>query len=159
LIWKLPNEWKPPSWWYRDKKPPNDGTYFENLTRCIFQAGLSWRTIDNKWINFMKAFHNFDPEKVSAYGQEDIKRLMEDVGIVRNRAKILATIHNAQEFGRIASENNSFMKWLDALDKSNNYSAVIEELVSRFEHVGKMTAHIFLYSVGENIQNDETIHK
>lgn len=78
---------------------------------------------------------------------------------MRNRAKILATIYNAQEFVRIASEYDSFMKWLGTLDKSNNYVAVVNQLVSRFKHVGKMTAHIFLYSVGENIQYNKTIHK
>ncbi len=155
----MPNGWELPSWWYMDKKPPNDQAYFENLTRCIFQAGLSWRTIDNKWPNFVKAFHNFDPAKVSAYGPEDIKRLTENAGIVRNRAKILATIHNAQEFRRIASEHGNFRKWLETMDKSNNYAAVVKQLVSRFKHVGKMTVHTFLHSVGEKIQYDETVYK
>jgi DNA-3-methyladenine glycosylase I len=152
-------EWKMPSWWYRDKKPANDKAYFENLTHVIFQAGLSWRTIDNKWPNFMKAFHNFDISRVAAYGAEDIKRLTEDVGIVRNRAKILATIHNAQEFKRIASEHGSFKKWLESLDKSNNYAGVMKQLASRLKHVGKMTAFTFLFSVGEDIQYDETVYK
>jgi DNA-3-methyladenine glycosylase I len=151
-------EWKMPSWWYREKKPPNDQAYFQNLTHVIFQAGLSWRTIDNKWPNFLKAFHNFDISKVAAYGSEDIKRLTEDAGIVRNRAKILATIHNAQEFKRIASEHGSFKKWLESLDKSKNYAGVIKQLASRFKHVGKMTAHTFLFSVGEDIQYDEKVY-
>lgn len=120
---------------------------------------MSWRTISNKWPNFKKAFHNFDPVKVSAFGLEDIKRLTEDKGIVRNRSKILATIHNAQEFRRIASEHDSFKKWLGRLDKSNNYAKVVNQLASQFKHVGKMTAHIFLYSVGEDIQHDETVYK
>lgn len=148
-------EWKMPSWWFRNKKPPNDQAYFQNLSHVIFQAGLSWRTIDNKWPNFLKAFQNFDVSKVSTYTPEDIKRLTEDAGIVRNRTKILATIHNAQEFKRIASEHGSFKNWLESLDKSNNYDGVIKQLVSRFKHVGKMTAQIFLYSVGEDIQYDE----
>jgi 3-methyladenine DNA glycosylase Tag len=153
------NEWKMPLWWFRDKKPPTDQAYFQNLTHCIFQAGLSWATIENKWSNFLKAFHNFEISQVAAYGAQDIKRLTEDKGIVRNHAKILATIHNAQEFKRIASEHGSFRKWLETLDKSSNYVAVVNQLVSRFKHVGKMTAHTFLYSVGENIQYDETVYK
>lgn len=140
------DKWKMPSWWFRDKKPSNDRAYFRNLTHCIFQAGLKWRTIDNKWPNFLKAFHNFDILQVAAFGSEDINRLTEDKGIVRNRAKILATINNAQEFKRIASEHGSFKNWLESVDKSNNYACVIEQLVSRFKHVGKTTANIFLYS-------------
>jgi DNA-3-methyladenine glycosylase I len=151
-------EWKMPSWWYRDKKPPSDRVYFENLTRCIFQAGLSWRTIDKKWPNFVKAFQNFDLSKVSAYGSEDIERLTADKSIVRNRAKILATIHNAHKFKQIAAEYGSFGKWLETIDKSSNYTEVVKQLVSRFKHVGKMTAHTFLYSVGEDIQYEESIY-
>jgi 3-methyladenine DNA glycosylase Tag len=77
---------------------------------------------------------------------------------VRNRAKILATIHNAQEFKRMASEHGSFKKWLESLDKSNNYAGVINQLVSRFKHVEKMTAFTFLFSVGEDIQYDEKVY-
>jgi hypothetical protein len=80
-------EWKMPSWWNRDKKPPSDRAYFENLTCCIFQAGLRWRTIDNKWPNFVKAFQNLDLSKVSAYGSEDKEQLTKDKSIVRNRVR------------------------------------------------------------------------
>ncbi|UCH57038.1 MAG: DNA-3-methyladenine glycosylase I [Candidatus Bathyarchaeota archaeon] len=94
----MSRDWTPPSWMYRDSKPPDDSVYFENLTRCIFQAGLSWRTITSKWPNFKAAFDGFDVAKVASYEAEDIERLMGDEGIVRNRRKIQATIHNAKEF-------------------------------------------------------------
>ena len=58
---------------YRDKRPPDDSAYLENLTHCVFQAGLNWRAIAQKWPNFQKAFDNFDVAKVAAYGTEDIK--------------------------------------------------------------------------------------
>jgi DNA-3-methyladenine glycosylase I len=127
--------------------------YFENLTRCIFQAGLSWRTIDAKWPGFRKAFDGFSIKKVTSYGPRDLERLMNDENIVRNQRKIQATIHNAQEFQRIAKEHGSFQKWLDGLDKSDNYQRVVKTLMSRFKHVGESTAEIFLYSVGESIHH------
>jgi DNA-3-methyladenine glycosylase I len=142
---------------YRDRRPPNDSAYFENLTRCIFQAGLSWRTITNKWPNFRAAFGEFDLATVASYGADDIGRLLEDVGIIRNRRKILATIHNAREFERIIKEHGSFQGWLDSLDKSANYAGVVSRLISRLKHVGKSTAHIFLYTVGEDIKYDENV--
>jgi len=142
---------------YRDERPQDDSAYFENLTRCIFQAGLSWRTITNKWPGFEEAFEGFDVGKVASYGEEDIERLMGDKGIVRNRRKIMATIHNAMEFERIAEEHGSFQKWLDGLDKSENYADVEKQLSSRMKHVGRSTAHIFLYTVGEDIKYDEAV--
>ena len=41
--------WKMPEWWYREKRPPNDDAYFENMCRVIFQSGLNWRVIEDKW--------------------------------------------------------------------------------------------------------------
>jgi len=144
---------------YRGRRPPSDAAYFENLTRCIFQAGLSWRTVANKWPNFMTAFKGFDIETVASYGAEDISRLMEDKGIIRNRRKILATIHNACEFERIAEEHGSFQRWLDGLDKTDNYAVAVRRIASLFGHVGETTARIFLYTVGENIRFPEMGHR
>ncbi|MEE9585588.1 MAG: DNA-3-methyladenine glycosylase I [Nitrososphaerales archaeon] len=151
-------DWTPPSWWYTDQRPSDDASYFENLTHCIFQAGLNWQVIANKWPNFKKAFHNFDIAKIAAFGEEDIKRLREDSGIIRNASKIAATINNAKEFESIASEDNGFQNWLDNLDKSDNYAIVVAELKARFKHVGDLTARIFLHSVGEPLEVDESLH-
>jgi len=140
---------------YRERKPPDDSAYFESLTRCIFQAGLSWRTVADKWPNFKKAFDGFDVDKVASYTEKDVERFMGDKGIVRNRRKIMATIDNAKEFRRIAEGHGSFREWLDDLDKSDNYAHVVKQLSSKMKHVGRSTAHIFLYTVGEDIEYDE----
>ncbi|MCS6549483.1 DNA-3-methyladenine glycosylase I [Curtobacterium flaccumfaciens pv. flaccumfaciens] len=68
---------------------------FERLSLEAFQSGLSWRTILAKRPAFRAAFADFDADTVAAFGEDDVARLMADVGIVRNRAKILATITNA----------------------------------------------------------------
>lgn len=69
---------------------------FERLSLEAFQSGLSWATILRKRPAFRAAFADFDPEAVAAFGEADIDRLLADAGIVRNRAKVLATIANAQ---------------------------------------------------------------
>jgi len=143
--------WQPPAWIYRKRRPKNDNAYFENMTHVIFQAGLSWKMIEQKWPNFKKAFENFSIDKVARFGEDDIKRLMADSGIVRNQKKILATIHNARQFQRIRKEFGSFQSYLDGLDKSKNYSLVIKELGKIFKHLGPSSARIFLYSVGEDV--------
>jgi DNA-3-methyladenine glycosylase I len=76
------------------------------------QAGLSWLTILKKRENYRKAFHGFDPEKIAAYSQRDIQRLLNDPGIVRNRLKIESAIKNARGVLDIIQEFGSFNSFL-----------------------------------------------
>ena len=69
---------------------------FERMSLEAFQSGLSWRTILNKREAFRAAFAGFDPDAVAGFGDADVERLMADAGIVRNRAKIEATLANAR---------------------------------------------------------------
>jgi DNA-3-methyladenine glycosylase I len=69
---------------------------FEALTLGVFQAGLSWRVVFGKREGFREAFHDFDVAKVAAMGEGDVARLIHDASIVRNRAKIQATLANAR---------------------------------------------------------------
>lgn len=144
--------WTLPHWAYMNKRPTTDDAYFENLTRVIFTAGLNWNTIDVKWVGFRKAFSNFIIGKVAKLTEKDLEKLMADPEIVRNRAKIIATVFNAKQMLSLRGEFGSFQKYLDSLDKSDNYSQVISDLERRFKHVGKSTAEIFLWSVGEKIE-------
>ena len=74
----------------------NDERLFEKISLEAFQSGLAWITILRKRENFRAAFAGFDPEKVAEFGEADVERLLADTGIVRNRQKIEATIHNAR---------------------------------------------------------------
>jgi len=141
-----------PNWWYREKRPPSDEAYFENMCRVIFQAGLNWRVIDNKWPTTRQAFANFEIRKVASFSSADVERLMKDTGIVRNKSKIEAAIYNAQGFQAIAQLFGSFQRYLDGLDKSNNYAGVIKELTHKFKRLGPASASLFLYTVGEKIE-------
>ena len=90
----------------------DDHKLFEFLVLEGFQAGLSWRTILNKRPAFRDAFDGFDVQKVVAYGDDEVARLLEDKGIVRNRQKILATINNAQRFIEAQKEFGSFDRYI-----------------------------------------------
>lgn len=81
-----------------------EAAWFERLSLEAFQSGLSWMTILRKRDNFRAAFAGFDPDRVAAFTESDVERLMSDVGIVRNRAKILATIANAAAVVRLRGE-------------------------------------------------------
>ncbi|MBB4911919.1 DNA-3-methyladenine glycosylase I [Actinophytocola algeriensis] len=74
---------------------------YERLSLEAFQSGLSWLTILRKREGFRRAFAGFEPKKVAEYGPADVERLMNDVSIVRNRAKIDATIRNARAIAEL----------------------------------------------------------
>jgi DNA-3-methyladenine glycosylase I len=81
---------------------------FEFLVLEGMQAGLSWSTILKKRENFRRAFDGFDPTRIALYTGKDVKRLLADPGIIRNRLKILAAINNAQRFLAVQKEFGSF---------------------------------------------------
>ena len=90
----------------------DDVGLFERLALESFQAGLSWATILRKREAFQAAFRGFDPLVVAAFDDDDRARLMTDAGIVRNRAKIDATVGNASAFLAAATEHGSFDRYL-----------------------------------------------
>lgn len=90
----------------------DDDKIFEFLILETFQAGLSWITILRKRENFRKVLDDFDYRKIAEYSEEKIEALMQEEGIIRNRAKINATRTNAQAFIKIQEEFDSFSKYI-----------------------------------------------
>jgi len=90
----------------------DDAKMFEFLVLESAQAGLSWITILKRRDGYRNAFAGYDAKKVAAFTDEDIERLMQDTGIIRNRNKILATISNAKCFLDLQSEFGSFCNYM-----------------------------------------------
>jgi DNA-3-methyladenine glycosylase I len=90
----------------------SDRKIFEFLVLEVFQAGLSWKTVLYKRQSFRKAFAGFDPKKVARFTGRDIRRLMNDAGIIRNRMKICAAITNARRFLDVRKEFRTFSKYM-----------------------------------------------
>ena len=90
----------------------DDRVLFEFLVLEGAQAGLSWDTILRKRANYRAAFDDFDPKKISAYGQRKIDSLMRNEGIVRNRLKLASVVKNAKAFLEVQSEFGSFDKYV-----------------------------------------------
>ncbi|MBC7948959.1 MAG: DNA-3-methyladenine glycosylase I [Chitinophagaceae bacterium] len=124
-----------------------DNELFARLVLEINQAGLSWETILKKKENFLKAFDNFDIDKVARYNDKRKEKLMLDAGIIRNRLKIEATIDNAKKIKAIQKETGSFKKWLD-----QHHPLSKEEWVklfkSQFRFTGGEIVNEFLMSTG-----------
>ncbi len=90
----------------------DDRKLFEFLILETMQAGLSWRCVLHKRENFRRAFHGFDPKKVARYGAADVKRLLSDAGIIRNRLKIEAAVSNARAFLAMREKHGSFAAYV-----------------------------------------------
>ena len=90
----------------------DDQKLFELLILEGFQAGLSWITILRKRENFRAAFHNFDAQRIAKYSQNDLDRLAQDPGIVRNKLKIAASVANAKAYLAVREEFGSFDKFI-----------------------------------------------
>lgn len=136
---------------------------FERLSLEAFQSGLSWATILRKRPAFRRAFDNFDPDRVAAYGDDDVARLMSDASIVRNRRKIEATIVNARatvalrESGGLADFIWSFqpgatprpLTQADVPTESPESVALSKALKrAGFAHVGPTTMFALMEAVG-----------
>jgi DNA-3-methyladenine glycosylase I len=90
----------------------DDQKIFEFLVLEGMQAGLSWTLVLRKRENFRKAFREFDPAKVAKFTDRDVRRLLGDAGIIRNRLKILAAISNAKRFLEVQKEFGTFDKYI-----------------------------------------------
>lgn len=112
----------------------NDNELFERLILEINQAGLSWDTILKKQENFRKAYSNFEITKVAGYEAKEIERLLNDTGIIRNKLKINAAIHNANVILQLQKDFESFKNWLDQNNKLTK-----EEWVKLFKKTFKFT--------------------
>lgn len=138
-----------------------DTAMFERLSLEAFQSGLSWLTILRKRPAFRSAFAGFDPPAVAAYDEHDVERLLADTGIVRNGAKIRATVHNA---GRVVELDGGFsdLVWsfrpeprprpralAEVPASTAESTALAKELKRRgFRFVGPTTAYALMQATG-----------
>lgn len=168
-------------WWVSDKPDytayhdeewgvpvSDDQKLFEKICLEGFQSGLSWLTILRKRENFRAAFAGFDFERLSVYTEENVERLLHDVGIVRHRRKIESVINNAsracelsEEFGSLAAyfwqyepsekgrPERCDYEALRALNKTAESTAMSKDLKKRgWSFVGPTTAYAFMQAMG-----------
>jgi DNA-3-methyladenine glycosylase I len=106
----------------------DDRKHFEYLLLDAFQAGLSWSTVLNKRENFRKAFDNFDPERIARYTRRDMKTLLDNPGIIRNRLKVEATVNNARLFLELQAQEGSFdafiWQFVDGRTRHNHWRSL-----------------------------------
>jgi DNA-3-methyladenine glycosylase I len=144
----------------------DDRALYEKLVLDGFQAGLAWITILRKRENFRKAFDDFEPERIARYTPKKVERLMQDAGIVRNRAKIEGAVTSARAYLKIMESGPGFsnLLWdfLDGKPRLNDFRGVKQvpaetetsrkmskELIGRgFKFVGPTIVYAFMQAVG-----------
>ncbi len=144
----------------------DDRILFEFLILEGAQAGLTWRTVLSKRETYRKAFDNFDTNKISRYGEKEVKRLLANSGIIRNRLKIAAAIQNAKAFLIVQEEFGSFDSYIwkfvggkpinhkiksinDIPTATKESEAMSKDLLRRgFKFVGPTICYAFMQAVG-----------
>jgi len=155
----------------------DDRALYEKLVLDGFQAGLSWITILRKRENFRRAFSEFQPDKIARYTPKKIERLMQDEGIVRNRAKVEGTVLSARAWLDVMEKGPGFSKLLwdfvDGQPKINSYRStkqvpaetaisqkVSKELARRgFKFCGPTIVYAFMQAVGMVNDHLVTCHR
>lgn len=144
----------------------DDRKLFEFILLDAFQAGLSWKTILHRREHFRKAFDNFDAGKIAQYNEAKIQELMLDSGIIRNQAKIRASVGNARAFLKIQQEFGSFDQYIWQFNggktvmnhfaetheipaKSEISDAMSKDLIRRgFKFAGSVICYAFMQAAG-----------
>ena len=146
----------------------DDHKLFEMLILESFQAGLSWECILNKREAFRQAFDGFDLETVCGYGEEELEKLMQEPGIVRNKLKICAAVNNAKIFRVIQREWGSFdchlWHWTEGqvVYETGKVSSELSDAVSKdlkrrgMKFVGTVIIYSYLQAVGVINSHEET---
>ena len=127
------------------KIPRTDHQYFEILSLCILQAGLSWASVRNSWPRYRGAFLNFEIAKLAHAAPA---ALLRRPGALRNPKKVAALIANAREFERIRAEHGTFVRYLRTVKSGKDACTILQE---RFKHVGPYTAEFYLHCVGRSL--------
>ncbi|CCW19580.1 DNA-3-methyladenine glycosylase [Sphingobium indicum BiD32] len=138
----------------------DDRRLFEKLSLEGFQSGLSWRTILTKRENFRAAFARFEIDRVAAFGEADVERLLQDAGIVRHRGKIEAVINNAARAQDLVREAGSLAAYVWSFEPQGGdipylastspvSVAMSKDLKKRgWAFVGPTTVHAFMQAMG-----------
>jgi len=126
-----------------------DDRYLAEMTKCVFQAGFSWKVIETKWPGFEAAFHGFVPARITAMSDEDLEGLLSNRDIIRNGQKIMATRDNAAFLRDLAAEHGSagrfFADW-----PGTDIVGLWALLKQRGSRLGGTSGPMFLRRVGKD---------
>ncbi len=128
--------------------PESLNDYLEIMSKSVFQAGLAWKVIENKWPGIKEAFRNFDIQVVANFKEADIEALTEDTRVVRNWRKLKAVVSNAQKILELDKRHGSFQNYLRS---HGSFEQTMKAMRKDFKFLGPFGVYAFLYTVGEDV--------
>lgn len=132
--------------------PTRTGDYLEVMSKAVFQTGISWRVVENKWPGIRDAFKTFDHRAVASLTEKEIAELSADTRVIRNRRKIEAIVDNARRMLDLEEAHGGFKNYLRS---HADFDSCVKDLRKRFKFLGEMGAFYFLYVVGEEVPSYE----
>lgn len=128
---------------------PQLSDYLDVMTRAVFQAGLKWASIAQQWERLQTAFDGFDCERVAAYTEFDVERIMETEGILHSARKVRATIQNAHKIVEL-DRAHGFQNYLHSFA---DYASLAADIRKNFKFMGEMNVWYFLFRIREPVPN------
>ena len=133
-------------------KPQSLNDYLEIMSKSVFQSGMSWQVVENKWPDTKEAFYGFDINKVANLIEPDIDELAKDTRVIRNRRKLEAVVYNAQAMLQLDKEYGTFQNYLRSQE---SFDATLKQMRKDFKFMGPTGVYVFLYVVGEEVPPHE----
>lgn len=128
--------------------PKSLNDYLEVMSKSVFQSGMSWKVIENKWPQTREAFQGFDIHTVANFNEKDIEDLTNDTRVVRNYRKLTAIVSNARKILELDKEHGSFRQYLRS---HGSFDATLNAIRKDFKFMGPSGIYVFLYVVGEEV--------
>ena len=128
--------------------PQSLNDYLEVMTKAVFQSGMSWKVVNSKWPGFQAGFQGFDVAAVAAMDESAIDTLAADTSIIRNRRKIVATVHNAQRLIELDEEYDGIRNYLRS---HGDFYAVLKDVRKQFKYMGDTGTYYWMYVLGEQV--------
>jgi len=132
----------------RDRAPDDPAFFLGHLSRSVFEAGINWRVVEAKWDGIREAFHGFEPAQVAAMPPAEIAAVENDSRVIRNKAKIRATVENAREVHAILDEYSSIRGYLASFPDAG---AAAADMRRRFKFLGDTGVWRLLTSASRDI--------
>lgn len=128
--------------------PQSLNDYLEVMTKAVFQSGMSWKVVNSKWSGFQAGFQGFDVGRVAAMDDSAIDNLAADSRIIRNRRKIVATVHNAQRLIELEEEYGGIRNYFRS---QGDFYGVLKDVRKQFKYMGETGTYYWLCVLGEEV--------
>jgi len=133
-------------------QPQKLADYLNVMSKAVSQSGMSWAVVKNKWVGTTEALFDFDPVRLAELTPPEIDQLLTDTRLIRNRKKLEAIVHNANQMLELERQHYGFKNYLTSFD---GFELTAADLRKRFKFLGDLGAYYFLYVVGEPVPPHE----